>query len=172
MLVTPDWCRIMARYNAWQNAGLVELVPTLPPEELTRDRGAFWGSILGTLSHLLWGDRIWLHRLSGTARPEQALPDSGRMVTDAGTWAKHRAATDAAITAWTDGLTPADLEGEFTWTSPAAGRVVSKPRAVIVTHVFNHQTHHRGQVHAMLTAAGLRPGATDLPFMPDEEPRP
>lgn len=169
MLVTPDWCRLMARYNAWQNDGLLRLVPTLPPEELLRDRGAFWGSILGTLSHLLWGDRIWLHRLSGGPRPAEALHESGRLAADVGAWAEGRRATDAALLSWAEGLSEADLEGEFTWTSPAAGREVSRPRAVIVTHVFNHQTHHRGQVHAMLTAAGLRPGATDLPFMPDEE---
>jgi uncharacterized damage-inducible protein DinB len=169
MLVTPEWCRIMARYNAWQNAGLVRIVPSLPEEELTRDRGAFWGSILGTLSHLLWGDRIWLHRLAGTPRPEPALPDSGRLVADARAWAEGRTETDAMITAWAQGLAAADLDGEFSWHSPAAGRLVSRPRAVIVTHVFNHQTHHRGQVHAMLTAAGLRPDATDLPFMPDDE---
>jgi uncharacterized damage-inducible protein DinB len=158
----------MARYNAWQNAGLLDLVPQLPPEELTRDRGAFWGSILGTLNHLLWGDRIWLHRLSGSAKPDEALPESAHLAPDAATWAARRRETDSALTAWAEALTPADLEGDFSWFSPAAGRQVSRPRALIVTHVFNHQTHHRGQVHAMLTAAGLRPAATDLPFMPDE----
>ena len=167
MLVTPDWVRLMARYNAWQNGVHLVLVPALSEAELIRDRGAFWGSILGTLSHLLWGDRIWLHRLAGLPRPEATLAESARLVTDASTWAEARRRTDEDLSAWAGRLTSSDLEGDLSWNSPAAGRMVSRPRAVLVTHLFNHGTHHRGQVHAMLTAAGLRPGDTDLPFRPD-----
>jgi uncharacterized damage-inducible protein DinB len=100
-------------------------------------------------------------------RPDEPLGESSRLVRDVASWASARVETDEALTAWAERLTPADLEGEFSWDSPAAGRRVSRPQAVIVTHLFNHQAHHRGQVHAMLTAAGLRPQATDLPFMPD-----
>ena len=167
MLVTPDWVRLMARYNAWQNGEHLRLVPALPDAELDRDRGAFWGGILGTLSHILWADRMWLHRLAALPRPEAPLAESARYVTDAATWAEARRRTDADLSAWADGLTPEDLEGDLSWNSPAAGRDITKSRAILVTHLFNHATHHRGQVHAMLTAAGLRPGATDLPFMPD-----
>lgn len=167
MLVTPDWVRLMARYGAWQNGALLRLVPTLPEREPTRDRGAFWGSILGTLSHILWADRMWLHRLAGQPRPEAALAASGTYAPDLATWLEGRARTDADLTAWAEAISPADLEGDLSWSSPAAGRVVSKPRAVLVTHLFNHGTHHRGQVHAMLTAAGARPDATDLFVMPD-----
>jgi uncharacterized damage-inducible protein DinB len=167
MLVTPDWVRLMARYNLWQNSGLIDMVPTLPPEELVRDRGAFWGGILGTLSHLLWGDRVWLSRLAGSPKPDLPLGESGRLVTDGAAWASGRAETDRVLTDWAQSVTSSHLEGEYSWDSPAAGRRVSRPRSLIVTHLFNHQTHHRGQVHAMLTAAGLRPPATDLPFMPD-----
>jgi len=63
-------------------------------------------------------------------------------------------------------LRPAQLRGEMTWWSGAEGAEVTRPRALCVAHLFNHQTHHRGQVHAMLTAAGLRPPATDLALMP------
>lgn len=167
MLITPDWVRLMARYSAWQNGAQLRLVGTLPEEELTRDRRAFWGSILGTLNHLLWADRIWLHRLAGLPRPETALPDSARFLPDAAAWADGRARADADLTAWAEDLSPSDLDGDLSWNSPAAGRMLSKPRSVLVTHLFNHGTHHRGQVHAMLTAAGARPEATDLPFMPD-----
>lgn len=165
-LVTPDWCRMMARYNAWQNGGQIRIVRGLPEAELTRDRGAFWGSILGTLSHLVYADRIWLHRLAGLPKPDGTLKDSHRLVTGAGAWADARTATDAALSAWAESLAEQDLAGDLTWTSPAAGRVVTKPRDLLVTHLFNHQTHHRGQVHAMLTAAGARPDDTDLAFMP------
>lgn len=167
MLVTPDWVRLMARYNAWQNGGHLRLVPTLPPEELARDRGAFFGSILGTLSHLLWADRIWLHRLARLPRPEGTLAGSAGLWADAAAWAEGRARTDADLSAWAGGLAPGDLDGDLTWASGATGREMAKPRGLVVTHLFNHQTHHRGQVHAMLTAAGLRPDATDLAFMPD-----
>ena len=167
MLVTPDWVRQMACYSAWQNGVHLELAPTLPEAELLRDRGAFWGSVLGMLSHLLWSDRIWLHRLAGLPRPEATLADSARFVTGASAWAEARRLTDEDLTAWAAALTPADLESDLSWNSPAAGRTVSRPRAVLVTHLFNHGTHHRGQVHAMLTGAGLRAGDTDLPFMPD-----
>ena len=61
-------------------------------------------------------------------------------------------------------LDPAWLEGDLTWFSGAAGREVTKPKWLLVTHMFNHQTHHRGQVHCMLTQCGVKPGATDLPF--------
>lgn len=167
MLVTPDWVRLMARYSAWQNGVHLRLVPALPAAELIRGRGAYWGSILGTLSHLLWADRVWLHRLGGLPHPGADLADSARLFGDVAAWARARSESDADLSAWAAALTPADLEGELAWTSRAAGATVSRPRAVVVTHLFNHGTHHRGQVHAMLTAAGARPDATDLPFMPD-----
>ncbi|MEZ5861079.1 MAG: DinB family protein [Geminicoccaceae bacterium] len=69
---------------------------------------------------------------------------------------------------WARGLDPGWLAGELSWHSGAIGREVTRPRALLVAHLFNHQTHHRGQVHAMLTAAGAKTGPTDLPFMPAE----
>ena len=167
MLVTPDWVRLMARYNAWQNGVHLRLVPRLPEDEVSRDRGAFWGSLLGTLNHLLWADRMWLHRLADLPRPEASLAESPRLTADVAAWAEARREADEDLSRWAGHLTAADLEGDLSWTSPAAGRTVTKPRALLVTHLFNHQTHHRGQVHAMLTAAGLRPDDTDLFLMPD-----
>jgi uncharacterized damage-inducible protein DinB len=67
---------------------------------------------------------------------------------------------------WADRLEAAALAGELTWFSGAIGAEVRKPRWLLVTHMFNHQTHHRGQVHCMLTQAGGRPRDTDLPLMP------
>ncbi|TNC71449.1 damage-inducible protein DinB [Rubellimicrobium roseum] len=156
----------MARYNAWQNEGLLDLVPRLPEEELRRDRGAFFGGILGTLSHLLWADRMWLSRLAGHPRPAVGLSASATLVTDAVTWAEGRRAADAALLAWAEDLGPGDLDGDLTWVSGVTGGEVSRPLGLIASHVFNHQTHHRGQVHALLTAAGLRPRDTDLFLMP------
>ena len=164
-MITPDWVRMMARYNAWQNSGLLRDVQALDEAEATRDRGAFFGSILGTCNHLLWGDEIWLHRFAGTPAPKGGLRETPMLTPDVPSWAARRGATDAAITDWAEALTECD--GDLTWYSGAMGREIRKPMGLVLTHFFNHQTHHRGQIHAMLTAAGTRPQDTDLPFMPE-----
>ncbi|MEQ8935381.1 MAG: DinB family protein [Amphiplicatus sp.] len=76
-----------------------------------------------------------------------------------------RVALDETIIEWAGALTPRDFEGDLTWHSGAMKRDITRPRALLIAHMFNHQTHHRGQVHAMLTAAGAKPDDTDLPFM-------
>ena len=68
------------------------------------------------------------------------------------------------IVDWADAVTGADLAGQMVWYSAAVGQEMSRPQALCAMHMFNHQTHHRGQVHAMLTAAGAMPGPTDLAF--------
>ncbi|MEM8647563.1 MAG: DinB family protein, partial [Pseudomonadota bacterium] len=82
---------------------------------------------------------------------------------------RERQAVDQQILDWAARFDETALGDDLSWYSGAAGRTVSKPLGVLITHFFNHQTHHRGQVHAMLTAAGQRPGDTDLPFKPDAE---
>lgn len=166
-MISPDHVRLMARYNAWQNESLVTAADGLTPAARLEDRGGFWGGIQTTLVHLLWGDLMWMHRFDGWDRPQVTLGESPDMVTDWDTFCDLRAGTDRDITAWADKLTAQDLDGDVTWFSAAMGQNLSKPRWICVTHLFNHQTHHRGQVHAMLTAAGAHPADTDLPFMPD-----
>lgn len=161
--MTPETARTMARYNAWQNASLIEAADGLDEGAREADRGAFFGSIRATLSHLLWADRMWMSRLSDWSPPAGGITESPRHETD---WTRLRTArpeADAAIVAWADGL--ATLDGTLRWWSGAAGRKVTRPRGLCALHMFNYQTHHRGQVHAMLTAAGARPGATDLFLM-------
>jgi len=75
---------------------------------------------------------------------------------------------DARITLWAQSLDAVDLVGDMTWFSAVTGREFSKPLGLCVMQLFNHQTHHRGQVHAMLTAAGQKSNDTDLPFMPED----
>ncbi|WP_298432930.1 DinB family protein [uncultured Jannaschia sp.] len=164
-MITPDWVRMMARYNAWQNEWLVPAVMSLPEAEVEADRGAFFGSIRKTASHLLWGDEIWLSRFTGAPRDGGTIPDSLEWASDVSDWAARRPVVDAAISDWAMGLH--DLEGEVTWYSAVFNAEVSRPKTVIFSHFFNHQTHHRGQIHAMLTAAGAETGTTDLGFMPD-----
>ncbi len=166
-MITPDYAREMARYNAWQNRSLLAAADTLDEAARQAGRGAFFGSIAGTLNHILWADRVWLLRLAGGAGPRAgAIPESVAETTDWAAYKAERAETDARLTDWAARLDEAALAGVLSWYSGAAGREVSRPRAMLVAHLFNHQTHHRGQVHAMLTAAGARPGPTDLAFMP------
>jgi uncharacterized damage-inducible protein DinB len=165
-LITPDWCRTLARYNAWQNDSLYGAASALDDGGRRADRGAFFGSIHGTLSHLLWGDSVWMHRFAGDPAPGVGIPASRDWVPAWDDLRQRRGDLDARIIGWTDGLDDADLAGDLAWHSAVLGREVRRPRALLVGHMFNHQTHHRGQVHAMLTAAGARPGDTDLFLMP------
>ena len=166
-MIDPGYCRLMARYNAWQNRQMMECLQPMPAAELTRDRGAFFGSILGTLNHLLWGDRMWMSRFDGWARPESGITGSTALCPTLAAWSAERFRADGHITLWAEGVKAVQLAGNLTWLSGATGREVTKPMAQCVIHMFNHQTHHRGQVHAMLTAAGARPDDTDIPFMPN-----
>jgi uncharacterized damage-inducible protein DinB len=157
----------MARYNAWQNDGLRQMIGEMSREELTKDRGAFFGSIFATLNHLLWGDHIWISRFDGGQGPDPSIKDSVDFTPTAAVWTADRFRMDARITLWAQSVSAIDLTGDVTWTSVAVGRTMSKPKALCVVQLFNHQTHHRGQVHAMLTALGKNPNDTDLPFMPE-----
>lgn len=166
-MITVEYLRLMARYNAWQNASLYGAADTLSDEERKADRGAFWRSIHGTLCHIVWGDSVWAWRLGGYPVVTVGIKQSGALITDWAELAARRRALDAETVAWMARLTDVDLAGDLAWHSAAMGREVRKPRALLYAHMFNHQTHHRGQAHAMLTAAGANPDDTDLPFMPE-----
>ena len=170
MMITPEYCLTMARYNAWQNKQLKAAFEALGDKELAKNRKAFFGSILGTANHLLWGDRLWLSRFAGTPAPDGAIADSEAMTESGAAWAVERFRTDGALLHWAERLRAVDLSGPLRWHSGALGREVSKPLSLCAVHLFNHQTHHRGQIHAMLTAAGARAPVSDLVFMPDEGP--
>lgn len=161
----------MARYNAWQNHQLGASYIDLRQRDETAwfaTRAGFWGSIFGTLNHLLWGDYVWMNRFEGKSAPDTALADSASMfdAAEPGEYWEARQAVDRRILRWADGVRRADLSGMHGWLSKAEGREVSVPLANCVVHFFNHQTHHRGQVHTMLTQAGAKVPVTDLVFMP------
>ncbi|MFD1341804.1 DinB family protein [Litorisediminicola beolgyonensis] len=170
-MIDRTTCVTLARYNSWQNRQLREAVEGLTEADLIRDRGAHFGSILGTLNHLLWGDQIWMSRFDGGAGPGIPLAESPSLCARADLWATERFRTDARIMLWAEGLTAVELAGSMSWHSGATGRDVTRPVALCVLHMFNHQTHHRGQVHALLTAAGARAPVTDLCFMSESDGR-
>ena len=164
-MISTEHARLMARYNQWQNGSLYAAADTLSDAERRKERGAFFGSIHGTLSHLLWGDRMWMSRFTGHEKREATIKDSPALFSDWDALKQQRVAFDQTIVDWADKLDPAWLYGNLTWFSGAAKAERIKPQWFLLTHFFNHQTHHRGQVHAMLTAAGAKPDATDLMLM-------
>jgi uncharacterized damage-inducible protein DinB len=157
----------MARYNRWQNENLYGVADRLTDAERRLERGAFFGSIHNTLNHLLWGDQIWMSRLAGLPRPQAGIPESVSLHPDWEALKAERVRFDHAIIDWAGTVEPSWLAAVQTYYSFATGREVTQPHWVLVTHMFNHQTHHRGQVHCMLTQAGGRPSDTDLPVMPE-----
>lgn len=161
-MITVKYVRNMARYNAWQNENLLSAAEGLSDEDRRADRGAFFGSIHATFSHLLWADTMWMSRFDGWGKPAASIAESVDWVKDWPDLVSRRRTADAQITRWADRQTDAALAGDLAWFSGAAGRDMSAPKAFCVMHFFNHQTHHRGQIHAMLTAAGAQPGDTDL----------
>lgn len=166
-MITPAFARTMAAYNRWQNEAVLAAVERLDQAVLDADVGLFFGSITGTLNHLVWGDRLWLHRFAGTAQPEAAsIAQSTTLFTDWPRLTAARRLTDRAIIDWADNLQPGWLAGDLVWYSGSLGCEVSRPRALLVVHLFNHQTLHRGQIHAALTRAGVATAPTVLPFMP------
>jgi uncharacterized damage-inducible protein DinB len=165
-MIDPGYVQRLARYNRWQNENLYGVADTLSDAERRHERGAFFGSIHGTLSHLLWADRIWMSRFAGTPRPAGGIPESVSLYGDWSELKRERAAFDGVIVDWAERLDDDALAGDLTWFSGAIKAEVSRPKWLLLTHMFNHQTHHRGQVHCMLTQAGGKPGDTDLFIMP------
>ncbi|MEO0419389.1 MAG: DinB family protein [Pseudomonadota bacterium] len=167
-MITSDYLRSMARYNRWQNESLYEAAAGLSDEARREDRGAFFGSIHATLSHIYWADRIWLSRFDLCDPPGVPNAQSGQFVDDFEELASKRTELDATLIAFCDAYEPGPVKGALEWYSGAIQDNAKAPLGVVFTHIFNHQTHHRGQVHAMLTAAGTSPKDTCLFIMPLE----
>lgn len=171
-MIDSDYARLMARYNQWQNQSLFRAAATLSDADRKADRGAFFESIHGTLSHLLWADRVWMSRFDGWARPDTPQAGSGRMIEHFDRLGRERGEDDARIIAWADAVPEGNLGGPLSFYSGALGSEVTLPLWMCITHFFNHQTHHRGQAHALLTAAGAVPEDTDLFLMPEAQSAP
>jgi len=167
-MIDVAYVQRMARYNRWQNDNLIGVANRLSDEERRQQRGAFFGSIHGTFNHLLWADTMWLSRLVGTAKPTASLAESAALCPDWDTFKHERDACDARMEQWARELNDDHLKSDLSWFSGAIKADVTKPMWIVVAHIFNHQTHHRGQIHAMLTQAGGKPGDTDLFIMPEQ----
>ncbi|MBV6656205.1 MAG: DinB family protein [Devosiaceae bacterium] len=166
-MANRDYALTMARYNLWQNESVLAAAGGLSASERQKDRGAFFGSIEATLSHLYWGDQVWLSRFAGTPAPQVGIAGSTALIERWDAFAQARKAFDQQILHWAHTVAGDWFDGDLSWYSGAAGRTINKPKQMLVIQLFNHQTHHRGQIHAMLTAAGAKPDDTDLQFMPE-----
>ncbi len=176
---SPANAVLMAAYNEWMNAKLYEAAGRLPVAALLENRGAFFGSIIGTLNHLVVGDTIWLKRFAAhPSRPAALEPVRGLahpaalnevLFTDLGELKARRVVLDQAINGWAAGLTQADLDHVLHY-SNTKGVKSQKRMANLVMHFFNHQTHHRGQATTLLFQAGQDVGVTDLLALIRNEP--
>jgi uncharacterized damage-inducible protein DinB len=142
--------RMFAGYNAWCNARLYDAVATVSDADYRADRGAFFKSLHGTLNHLLVGDRIWMARFTGTGELPKSL--DAILYDGLAPLRAARVAEDARITRYITGLSEADLAGSIRYRTFVRPAEIVQELAPALDHFFNHQTHHRGQAHALLSA--------------------
>lgn len=162
-MYSGNYYRLMAEYNRWMNGKLYAVCTGIPDERRQADLGAFFKSIHGTLNHILWGDRTWLRRFTG--QPSAAGPIGQDLYADFGELRAEREKTDVFMLDWAANLQESWLAQPFEYTS-TDGKVRRGPAWVFVTQLFNHQTHHRGQVTTLVKQLGYEPGATDIPWVP------
>ena len=169
---------LLAQYNATMNRKLYDAAASLPADEVSADRGAFFGSLLGTLNHLLAGDTIWLTRFALHPSGFRALaalretPAPGSLTHSFGdnlvALRAHRMRLDGVITALAQEASDADLAHILAYRNSRG--TFQKRFGGLLLHFFNHQTHHRGQASTLLSQAGVDIGVTDLlVLIPDAE---
>jgi uncharacterized damage-inducible protein DinB len=153
---------MFAAYNRWANGRIYAAASDLLDEEFNRDVGAAFGSMMGTLNHMLVADRIWMKRFTG----EGDAPAELDAIVHRGLPALRvaREAEDERIVAWVESLTPEGIAGRFTYITVTDMRTVSQRVSPALGHFFNHQTHHRGQAHMILTVLGRPSVPLDLSY--------
>ena len=175
-LAYKEHLRLMATYNSVMNAKLIALVRPLSDAELLESRGAFFGSILGTLNHLIVADLMWLNRFrpqpyGEVLMPLDALPKpavlADLLYPALADLIPVREQLDALYIRFIDQLSDDDIAAPLVYRN-ARGEPFTKTAGLLLSHVFNHQTHHRGQITTLLSQMGLDIGVTDLaPLVPD-----
>lgn len=170
--------RALARYNRWMNRKVYRLAWTLDDATLKRDMGAFFGSVHGTLNHLLLADRTWMLRFTHdkerfvsrtvAQEPIQLTSLSQELYAEFETLHRERERTDEDILEWAYALDEAALDRVIEYTN-SSGSVQRHALWWALGHMFNHQTHHRGQATTLLKQLGIDPGETDLIGMLREE---
>jgi uncharacterized damage-inducible protein DinB len=141
---------MFAGYNAWCNERLYAAAAKLPDADYFADRGVFFKSLHGTLNHLLLGDRIWMRRFTGEG--EHPMNLDAILYDDFASLHAARRTEDERISRYIAGLTETDLAGTIRYRTLVQPTEIEQALAPALDHFFNHQTHHRGQAHALLTA--------------------
>jgi uncharacterized damage-inducible protein DinB len=164
-MISVEYAQTMASYNREMNLRVYTCCASLSDEVRKRDVGAFFKSIHGTLNHLLLGDRVWMGRF--TAQPFSIQSLAQELYADFAELRAQRAQTDEHIVEWAQRLTAPHLASTLSYT-PAASKATPRhlPLWFAVTHFFNHQAHHRGQVTTLLSQQGIDVGVTDLIAFP------
>jgi len=152
----------MAHYNRWANARLYAACGALPPGDFDRPRPSFFGSIMATLNHILVGDSIWFGRFTGNL-PAGVTQLNQILHSDFAALKAAREAKDAEIVAFAEAMTLERLNGTFSYTN-TRNQSFTDPLFPPLMHFFNHQAHHRGQVHGLLSHAGANPPELDMIF--------
>lgn len=163
--------QLMARYNQWMNGRLYATAGAMDAADLRADRGAFFGSILATLDHILAADAHWLSRFAASF-PQLAsleplrrrpLPELVRGITfpDLARLREDRDAMDEVLVRFTHEATDATYACPMRYVN-SAGEAYTREAGLVLRHVFNHQTHHRGQVTTLFSQCGMDVGVTDL----------
>jgi uncharacterized damage-inducible protein DinB len=142
--------RMFAGYNTWCNTRLYAAAASVSDADYRADRGAFFKSLHGTLNHLLVGDRIWMQRFTGKGEVPASL--DAILCEDFAELRTAREAEDKRISGYIAGLTEADLAGNIRFRTFVRPQEIEQPLWPALDHFFNHQTHHRGQAHALLSA--------------------
>ena len=150
----------LAHYNAWANRRLYDAAAALSDDEYRADKGAFFKSMHGTLNHLLATDRIWMQRFTGEGDAPQRLDAILHDRFDA--LRQARESEDQRIAAYVEGLDETRLAGVIRYRRVSTPDEFVQPLMPALDHWFNHQTHHRGQAHAILTALGRHAPELDL----------
>lgn len=143
---------MFAQYNRWANERVYEAAAEVSDAEYRKDRGAFFGSLHGTLNHLVVTDRIWMRRFTGEGPAHTRLDEIA--FDDLSTLSIARREEDERIIFYVDTLSEGEIAGTFTYTPITTSDEVTQPLGPALAHFFNHQTHHRGQAHCLLTEIG------------------
>jgi len=157
---------MMATYNAWANARVYGMARRLPDEQYRQDVGAYFKSLHGTLNHIMTADLIWMRRLTGSGDHPNKL--SAIVFDDLLSLAAARQRLDQRMIDFVEALSDPRLEETLEYRM-LDGTPAKQPRREILAHLFNHQTHHRGQAHAIMTMLGIaEPDPLDLLIMQRE----
>ena len=151
---------MFAGYNRWANRRIYAAALALPEDAYRAPRGAFFGSLHATLNHLVVADRIWMRRFTGEGPLHTRLDEV--VYDDRDALAAARAAEDERIIGFIDGLTEGALAATFSYRTIASPQDITQPLAPALSHFFNHQTHHRGQAHSLVSQAAGNAAAPSL----------